>query len=240
MSRVAIIGYGNVGFHLAGQISKKHEIAIFGRTTNDEIRPLEDFNSEDFDFAILAVPDGAIKELAYNIKPSDCLILHTSGSRPLSDLSTHDRSGVMYPLQTFTIEKEVDFTDFPMFIEGKDDTEKTIFSFVRSFSTDVRLMNSANRSRLHLAAVFACNFTNHMYHLCDEILSEMELSFSEMKHLALETLQKASEISPHKAQTGPAIRGDKKTMETHIQMLKDEDTKTIYKLLSAQIRKSQQ
>ncbi len=241
MSKVAIVGFGNLGYHLAVAISKKHEVTVFGRVPEDDlIKDVDTLDTSEFDFAILAIPDGTIKEVSDSLDQSDCIVMHTSGSRPLADLSKHSRSGVMYPLQTFTREKEINFNSFPIFIEGSDDSDKEIFRFLRTFSGDIRLMNSTNRARLHLAAVFACNFTNHMYHICDKLLEPMELSFAEIRHLADETLEKAVELSPGKSQTGPAVRNDVETIEAHLSMLETEDWRDIYKLISEDIRKSHQ
>lgn len=239
MSKVAIIGFGNVGYHLAVRISKKHEVIVFGRTPDDDlIRDISDLDTSEFDFTILAIPDGSIKEISDSLNTSDCVILHTSGSRPLNDLNAHERIGVLYPFQTFSRERVVDFTKIPIFIEGTDETEKLLFSFVRSFGTDVRLMNSANRPKLHLAAVFACNFTNHLYRISEDLLSSMEISFKDLQHLSQETLDKAIDLSPAKAQTGPAKRNDTLTMKKHLEMLENEEWKKIYKLISEDIRKS--
>ncbi|MEQ9402609.1 MAG: DUF2520 domain-containing protein [Cyclobacteriaceae bacterium] len=241
MSKVAIIGFGNVGYHLAVRISKKHEVIVFGRTPDDElIKSIDDLDTSEFDFTILAIPDTAIKEVSDSLNTSDSIILHTSGSIPLDVLAGHTRTGVMYPLQTFSREKNIDFNSFPIFIEGSEETEKAIFNFTRSFSTDVRLMNSTNRAKLHLAAVFVSNFTNHLYHISDTILASAKLEFSDLQHLADETLKKAAEISPLKAQTGPAVRNDTVTMKKHLGMLENDGWKRIYELISEDIRKSQQ
>ena len=241
MSKVAIIGFGNVGYHLAVNISEKHEVVIFGRTPDDElIIDVDQLDPSQFDYIIIAVPDSAVKSVSDSIEASDSIVLHTSGSRPLADLSKHERKGVMYPLQTFSREKKIDFSHFPIFIEADDDIDKQLFSFVRSFSSDVRFMGSANRKKLHLAAVFACNFTNHMYHISDVLLSEMELSFSDMKHLAQETLTNALELSPKKAQTGPAKRNDQATLSEHLEMINNKSWQDIYRIISQYIRNLQE
>ena len=224
MSKVAIIGNGNVGYHFFSRISKKHETWLFSRNTDsDETHQLKDFDPDDFDYALLCLPDDVIREYAETIQTSKCTIIHMSGARPISDLAKHELRGVVYPLQTFTKEKTVDFSSFPIFIEGTENTEKPIFSFVRSFSTDVRLMSSENRARLHLAAVFACNFTNHMYHISDTILAEIGASLKDFKHLASETLDKAVELTPKKSQTGPAVRDDFETMSNHVRMIENKE-----------------
>jgi predicted short-subunit dehydrogenase-like oxidoreductase (DUF2520 family) len=239
MSKVAIVGYGNVGFHLAKQISsKRHEVTIFSRSPSEEyVLPMETLSPEAFDFIILSVPDDKIKEVSEQLDVSDAIILHTSGSNPISDLSKHPKHGVMYPLQTFSKTKEVDFNNIPIFVEGSEEGEKDIFTFVRTFSNDVRLLTSANRSKLHLAAVFACNFSNHMFHLAEKLLSDLEMEFQDIRPLVEETVRKAMELSPSKSQTGPAIRQDEDTIQRHLEMLKDEQMKSLYRMITDSILK---
>jgi predicted short-subunit dehydrogenase-like oxidoreductase (DUF2520 family) len=239
MSKVAIVGYGNVGFHLAKQISsKRHEVTIFSRSPLEEyVLPMETLSPEAFDFIILSVPDDKIKEVSEQLDVSDAIILHTSGSNPISDLSKHPKHGVMYPLQTFSKTKEVDFNNIPIFVEGSEEGEKDIFTFVRTFSNDVRLLTSANRSKLHLAAVFACNFSNHMFHLAEKLLSDLEMEFQDIRPLVEETVRKAMELSPSKSQTGPAIRQDEDTIQRHLEMLKDEQMKSLYRMITDSILK---
>ena len=240
MSKVAIIGNGNVGYHFFNRISKKHHVSLFSRNPkSDGTEAIESFDPSDFDYAILCIPDDFIEGFSNAIELSDCTIIHTSGSKPLSDLAKHKNRGVVYPLQTFTKEKEINFSTFPILIEGTEDSEKSIFSFVRSFSTDVRLMNSENRAKLHLAAVFACNFTNHMYYISETILSPIGSSLADLKHLASETLDNAIELSARKSQTGPAKRSDEETMSKHLRMLENRDWQEIYELISQDIRKSE-
>lgn len=238
MSTVAIIGYGNVGYHLANRISsKRHEVKIFSRNpTEDFVFPLDQLNASEFEFIILSVPDDRIKSVSDEIPVSEAIMLHTSGSNPIADLSKHPKHGVMYPLQTFSKTKEIDFTSFPVFVEGSDEGEREIFTFVRSFSNDVRLLTSTNRSKLHLAAVFACNFSNHMFHLSEKLLSELDMSFQDIQPLVEETLKKAIELNPSKSQTGPAVREDDETISTHLAMLKDERLRSMYQIITDSIQ----
>lgn len=240
MSKVAIIGYGNVGYHLANRIStKRHEVTIFSRNPlEDFILPLDQFDPESFEIIILSVPDDLIKEISDQIPTSDAIVLHTSGSNPISDLAKHSKHGVMYPLQTFSKTKEIDFTSFPVFIEGSEEGEKDIFTFVRSFSNDVRLLTSTNRSKLHLAAVFACNFSNHMFHLSEKLLSELDMTFQDIQPLVEETLKKAIDLNPSQSQTGPAMRDDDETINTHLEMLKDERMRSMYQIITDSIQVS--
>lgn len=240
MSKVAIIGYGNVGYHLANRISaKRHEVTIFSRTPSEDfILSFDQFDPSSFDFVILSVPDDKIKDISDQIALSEAIVLHTSGANPIADLAKHLKHGVMYPLQTFSKTKEIDFTTFPIFVEGSDEGERDIFTFVRSFSNDVRLLTSANRSKLHLAAVFACNFSNHMYHLSEKLLAELDMSFQDFQPLVEETLKKAIELNPSQSQTGPAMRDDDETIETHLSMLKDEKLKSMYRAITASIQEN--
>ena len=239
MSKVAIIGYGNVGYHLANRTSaKRHEVTIFSRSQSEDlIQSLDSLDASAFDFIILTVPDDQIKEVSDAIETSEAVVLHTSGSNPVSDLNKHVKHGVMYPLQTFSRTKEIDFTAFPIFIEGSEEGERQIFTFVRSFSNDVRLLTSANRSKLHLAAVFACNFSNHMFHLSERLLQELDMSFHDIKPLVEETLQKAIELNPSASQTGPAVREDEDTIHKHLGMLKDEHIRDLYELITKDIQR---
>ncbi|MEO9870179.1 Rossmann-like and DUF2520 domain-containing protein [Ekhidna sp.] len=238
MSKVAIIGYGNVGYHLANRLSsKRHDVSIFSRTqSEDQILPIDQLDPNSFDFIILSVPDSIVKEISEQIDSSDAVVLHTSGSIPIAELSKHSKHGVMYPLQTFSRTKEIDFTSFPIFIEGSEDGERDIFTLVRSFSNDVRLLTSTNRSKLHLAAVFACNFSNHMFHLSEKILDSLDMTFQDIQPLVEETLQKAIKLGPSESQTGPAIRNDETTINTHLDMLQDEQMKNIYRMITDSIR----
>ena len=240
MSKVAIIGYGNVGYHLANRISsKRHEVTIFSRTpTEDFVLPYDQLDPNSFEFIILSVPDDMIKEISDQIAVSEAIVLHTSGSNPIADLSKHPKHGVMYPLQTFSKTKEIDFTSFPIFVEGSDEGEREIFTFVRSFSNDVRLLTSTNRSKLHLAAVFACNFSNHMFHLSEKLLADLDMTFQDIQPLVEETLKKAIELNPSQSQTGPAVREDDETIDTHVQMLKDDRLRNMYQIITDSIRET--
>lgn len=238
MSKIAIIGHGNVGYHLANQLSKKNEVVVFSRTpTESHIQPLIELNPHSFDLIILTVPDSVIKEVANAINSSEAIIVHTSGSRPMSDLSEHAKHGVIYPLQTFSKGKDIDFSAFPIFVEGSADAEMQIYTFAKSFSRDVRLLTSSNRTKLHLAAVFACNFSNHMYHIAEKYLANLDMTFQDIQPLVEETLQKAISLNPSRSQTGPAMRNDQLTINTHLEMMEDQEIKAIYQMITDHIQK---
>ncbi|MEM8939909.1 MAG: DUF2520 domain-containing protein [Bacteroidota bacterium] len=240
MIKIAIIGYGNLGYHLANVFSQNHQVSIFSKNPGEEhVNQLEYFQPYSFDFAILTVSDDAIKELANSIKSSDSIILHTSGTRPLSDLENHKKRGVLYPLQTFSKSKKVDFKKIQLLVEGTRETEEMILKLAKSVSQKVRIMNSLDRSKVHLAAVFACNFSNHMFHNAENILKDIGLDFQDIRSLVEETVEKAMEINPSHAQTGPAIRNDVSTLAKHQELIENDLLRELYKIISKSIQTRQ-
>ena len=238
MSTIAIIGYGNVGYHFANELAKKNEVSVFSRHSNEEgTRFINELEPNLFEYIILCVPDDVIKKISDAIPVSEAVVLHTSGAKPLSDLGKHSKCGVLYPLQTFSKNKMIDFSFFPVFIEGNELTELELFSFARSFCSDVRLMTSEKRAKLHLAAVFACNFSNHILHIAEKYLKELDMNFEMLQPLVEETFEKAIMFNPSRSQTGPAKRGDAITMDDHLKMIKDDDIHAIYRLISDHIQK---
>lgn len=173
----------------------------------------------------------------------NALWLHTAGSIPMDVWEGHvERYGVIYPLQTFSKHRKVDFEQIPIFIEVKHEGDLGTLDYMAHRLTDkVYRVSSEGRKRLHLAAVFACNFTNHMYALAQELLDDYGLPFDVMLPLIDETTQKVHRLSPKQAQTGPAARGDKKVMDAHRKMLADKpQLECIYQQLSDSIEKMKQ
>ena len=238
MSKIAIVGYGNLGYHLDKFLSKKNEVILFSRNPiSDDIRPLMYLEDLDFDFIILAVPDDAIKPVAESFTSRNAIVLHTSGSRPLADVGSHQRHGVLYPLQTFSSSQPINFKTVQFLIEGSEDAEMQLFALARSIGNEVRLVSSNNRMKIHAAAVFACNFTNHMFHIAERLMEELDMKFLDLQPLVEETVKKALEQNPSNAQTGPAVRNDASTMEAHSELLTDQRWKSIYDLISKDIQK---
>jgi predicted short-subunit dehydrogenase-like oxidoreductase (DUF2520 family) len=193
----------------------------------------------DADVYIIAVKDSALQDVIRQLtnllktKNDAPLIVHTAGSMPLSVFEGYaENGGVFYPMQTFSMEREVDFREIPLFIEGKD---KRIRELAESISEHVYELSSDDRKYLHLAAVFACNFTNHCYTLAAEVLEKKGLPFDVMLPLVDETARKVHELHPHEAQTGPAVRGDENVMNAQAALL-DGRNKEIYELLSKSIQ----
>lgn len=246
MIRVSIIGSGNVAQHLIVAFSKTTDIElvqVFARkdaavahlTSPDKIYT----NFNDIiaaDLFIIAITDDAITEVSAAIPFSDELVVHTSGSVSIEAIDNKNRPGVFYPLQTFSKSKEVDFKTIPICIETKNEKDFQILEKVaKSISNTVYKINSEQRKALHIAAVFVCNFVNHLYQIGNNICIENDLPFDILKPLIQETANKILTLSPNQAQTGPAKRKDTQTINANLSFLSDENQKEIYKMLTKSI-----
>lgn len=246
MIRVSIIGSGNVAQHLIVAFSKTTDIElvqVFARkdaavahlTSPDKIYT----NFNDIiaaDLFIIAITDDAITEVSAAIPFSNELVVHTSGSVSIEAIDNKNRPGVFYPLQTFSKSKEVDFKTIPICIETKNEKDFQILEKVaKSISNTVYKINSEQRKALHIAAVFVCNFVNHLYQIGNNICIENDLPFDILKPLIQETANKILTLSPNQAQTGPAKRKDTQTINAHLSFLSDENQKEIYKMLTKSI-----
>jgi predicted short-subunit dehydrogenase-like oxidoreductase (DUF2520 family) len=177
------------------------------------------------------------------ILPPDSILVHTSGSQPLSLLNGYaPHTGVFYPLQTFTKGRKIDFQDVPFFIESEETaTEKILLAMGKSLGKKTIKISSQERRALHVAAVFASNFTNHMLTLSKEILINNNLNFDYVKPLVAETINKSLSLGPENSQTGPAKRGDLEILDKHMEFLShDTVVAELYKLLSQHIIDSYQ
>lgn len=247
-----ILGAGNVAWSLAPALNAAgiRVIQIWSRTParSEELAAkisgcsvalmLEDI-VPDADLYILAVHDDAIAQIAAALGRRGGLWAHTSGSVDASALvPVTDTYGVLYPLQTFSHGRLTDFSSLPVYIEGSDsDTALRLECIARAISSDVKPADTARRRRLHAAAVFACNFTNHLWAIADRLLRESGADLSVLYPLIEETFRKATSMPPAEAQTGPARRGDIRVMKGHLAALSPEDAE-IYSLLSRSIMKS--
>ena len=213
----------------------------------------------DADVYIFSVKDDAlpslIEQLAVKLSGSlptgegggrGYIFLHTAGSVPLSVFPSNTptpntyhptpKHGVLYPMQTFSKDKSVNFCEIPCFIEANDsNTLEEIKALASKVSDHVVEMSSEKRKKLHLAAVFACNMVNHCYRLAEKVLEEEGIDFSLYLPLIQETANKVKELSPRKAQTGPMVRYDKKIMDAQIALINDERTRQIYRLMADSI-----
>ena len=247
---VTFIGAGNLATQLALCLHKRDIkiIQVFSRTKEAASQlalkigalscsKLSEITSE-ADIYIFALKDTVLEEVASKMPHTNGLWVHTSGSMPMNLFAPYKESyGVLYPLQTFSKTKEVDFSLIPFFLEGSNKkTLDGIQKMANILSSKSYFLDSEKRKRLHLSAVFACNFTNHLYSIAGEIIRETGLTFSVLLPLIQETAAKVQKLSPLEAQTGPAVRYDQNIINKQIEMLKDHpEFQEIYRLLSQSI-----
>ncbi|CAN1513261.1 COG5495 Uncharacterized conserved protein [Flavobacteriaceae bacterium] len=247
MIKITIIGSGNVAQHLIDAFAKSNAVEIvqvYSRTQKhispllDSSKITNDWNAlAEADLYIIAVSDDAIPYISSQLPFENRLVVHTSGSAPLTSLDDKNRKGVFYPLQTFTKGKSVDFKVIPFCLETQLDNDYALLEKVaQSISDSVYKIDSHQRKALHVAAVFVNNFTNYLYQLGNEICQENHVPFDILKPLILETAEKLLTLSPKEAQTGPAKRNDLSTIEAHESFLSNENQSTIYKILTQSIQ----
>lgn len=191
------------------------------------------------DLYIISVADNALDQLISQLYLNDKLVVHTSGSVQMDVLKKASRNyGVFYPLQTFSKSKDVEFRSIPICLEAnKDANLHKLTELAKRISENVQVIDSEQRKKLHLAAVFACNFPNFMYSIAEEITRQADIDFEILRPLIKETAEKVMQINPDEAQTGPARRADQKIMDEHIKMLSQfPEFNEIYKLLSSAIQ----
>ncbi len=247
---VVLLGSGNVATHLGKALyDAGHRIhQVWSRTALNASLLAESLNSEYLtdirvlsdkaDVYILSVSDDVIPQLASDFPFRDKLLVHTSGTTSLEVLRpVSTQSGVLYPLQTFSKQKPVDFRLIPIAVEGSSDTvTEVLLSLARSISDNVLVFDSAKRAALHVAAVFACNFSNHLYQIASSILQQNGLEFEILRPLIAETAAKVQEFLPREVQTGPAVRGDKEIVNKHVKFLEGQpELQELYQKLSQSI-----
>ena len=246
MIKVVILGSGNVGTHLFKAFKKNIGFEIiqwYSRDLNDinsysnSVKVTDKIDELDFaDIYILAVNDDSIYDLSTQLSFTNRLVCHTSGSKSIYELNKKNRTAVFYPLQTFSKGTEIDFSKIPLCIESSNSEDMLILKKItKSLGCKYYEVDSKQREKLHLAAVFVNNFTNHMYTIAKDITDKSNIDFNILKPLITETVNKIYTLDPKKAQTGPAIRGDIKTINKHIKDLESKDHKLLYKLLSSLI-----
>jgi predicted short-subunit dehydrogenase-like oxidoreductase (DUF2520 family) len=250
--KLTLIGSGNVATHLGAAFKNaghgivqvysrdiQHAALLAYHVQAEAIDDLQQVNPET-ELFIIAVKDDAINELAVQLVAFNKPIVHTSGGTDISVLTAYTHNaGVFYPLQTFSKIKELDFRTVPLCVEGgSQDVITLLTELAQSVSDQVYQVNSAQRSILHLSAVFACNFPNYLYALAHDLLARHHLSFDMLRPLIMETAGKVQDNIPLDVQTGPAVRNDVNTMSRHLEMLQNEPVlQQIYELLSQGIIK---
>ena len=258
---ISFIGAGNLAWHLApafenaghtvNEVYSRHAVnarKLLTQLYDAQLQSDLNFVDSASELFVLAVPDDALADIcAQLVLPENAIVVHTSGAKPLellrrwmdvySDVPV--RTGVFYPLQTFSLGRTlIDFEDVPLCIEASDTlTEEILVDLGQDLSSTVYLIDSTERLTLHVGAVFACNFTNHLLAIAKDLTEAYDLEFDLLKPLINETVSKALAADhPANVQTGPARRGDKNTMAAHLELLEDKPTlTTIYEILSDSI-----
>jgi len=249
---ISFIGSGNVATHLSQALHNQGFIIeqVFSRNIDHALELAEkvdalavdniaNINSSS-DLYILAVKDDAIESTLRLINDKNIFIVHTSGSIGIDIFKETGFSdyGIFYPLQTFSKNKSVDFLEIPICVEASYE-EKLLIDIANQLSNLVYQVSSEQRKKLHLAAVFACNFSNYMYHVAEDICLQNDVNFNILKPLIKETAQKISLNHPHEVQTGPAVRGDQKIIESHLdQLSENKNYQGIYRLITDNILKA--
>jgi predicted short-subunit dehydrogenase-like oxidoreductase (DUF2520 family) len=247
MIKVVLIGSGNVAHHLIEAFAKSKTVDVIQVFTRrkESVTPLFDSNKitttystlAQADLYIIAVSDDAIATVSSQLPFDNRLVVHTSGTIAMDALDSKNRKGVFYPLQTFSKNKTVDFSQIPICLESENETDFEVLKNAGdSISNTIFKINSEQRKSLHVSAVFVNNFVNHLYQIGNEICLENNVPFEILKPLILETANKVMSLSPAEAQTGPAKRNDKKTIEAHLGILSNENQATIYKILTQSIQ----
>ncbi len=247
--KIVLVGAGNLATQLASamgdsglRIAQVYSFSLsnsqllagkIGAEATDQLSQV----CTDADLYIYAVKDAVLADVIRQIDAPQALHVHTAGSMRMDVFDgIQARYGVFYPLQTFSKERKVDFRCIPFCLEAKDSADLALLKTLASCLSDkVYEVNSEQRSKLHLAAVFTCNFVNRMYAIAHDIARDNDLPFDVLLPLIDETARKVHDLEPLAAQTGPAIRFDENVINKHISMLDDDRLKALYRLVSEDI-----
>jgi predicted short-subunit dehydrogenase-like oxidoreductase (DUF2520 family) len=248
IQKVNIIGTGNVASYLAHLLSP-HDLVVdvcsrnFSHATlfaNEYSCSAKEYPYEldkTVQLNIICTSDDAISEVIKDL-PKSIPTVHTSGISSIDLLNDFDSYGVLYPFQTISLKRIHEIDDVPFLLEGSSElfTNELEQFVLNNLSRTSQFVSSHQRGKMHLAAVFANNFTNHLLHISSEMLSNVDVDFGIMRKMMLETIEKSFDLTPGKAQTGPAKRGDKKTMLNHVESMDNESWKEIYRIISKSIQ----
>ena len=249
--KLVFIGSGNVATQLGLALQSKGITIsqIYSRTESNAkdladrleceyTSDIEEINRH-ADIYIYALKDSSLGNFLRKFSlPEGAIHIHTAGSIHISDFEGFtSKFGVFYPVQTFSKDKRVDFSEIPICIEAStEQVEKQLIELAYTLTKRVYNLDSEQRRQLHLAAVFACNFSNYMYDIASELVVKAGIGFEILHPLILETANKINVLTPYKAQTGPSVRYDKKTIKSHVWMLRNlPELRKIYLVLSNSI-----
>ncbi|MFP9100822.1 Rossmann-like and DUF2520 domain-containing protein [Flavobacterium sp. RHBU_24] len=249
MLSVVVLGSGNVAQHLIKALSGLSEVALLQAWARHpeklaHLLPAGKIAADistlmAADIYIISVSDDAISQVSARLPFANRLVVHTSGSTGVDGLASGNRRGAFYPLQTFSKNKEINFSTIPICVESEFPKDySTLEKLASALSQNVYGINSAQRQALHVAAVFTSNFVNHLYTLGNQICADNNIPFDILKPLIKEVADKINYLSPVEAQTGPAVRNDAQTIQRHLDFLQDSHKKEIYTLLTHSIQQT--
>jgi len=250
LNSIVILGAGNVAFHLTRALIENtlNVRQIFNRTL-EKAQEIGEANRisytdkiseiEKADLYIIASADSGIEEFSHYIPYDDVLVVHTSGSSPMSTLKGDYRKGVLYPLQTFSRERNMRYDNIPFFIEAENPEDLIkLNNLAKRVSNEVHELDFAARMQVHMTGVWANNFVNHLYYIAGNICEQNNVPFDVLLPLIQETANKVIELHPKDAQTGPAKRGDQLIIDRHLEELQnDSRLLQIYQIMTDSIKR---
>ncbi|WP_417360640.1 Rossmann-like and DUF2520 domain-containing protein [Galbibacter sp.] len=246
MLKIVLLGGGNVAHQLFTQVSKNSEVDLV-QWYNRNIVAIEKFeqqtaitdqleNLKEADIYIIAVSDIAIAEISSALPFQDRFVVHTSGNTSMEAIDSKNRRGVYYPLQSFSKDKQLQWPEIPLLIEAAEEKDLELLQKLAKSMTDkVYMINSQQRSGIHLTAVFVNNFVNHMYTIGADLCDQEQIPFEIFFPLINQTTKSLNTTPPKASQTGPAVRGDLNTISSHLEQLTNPLHKEIYKSITRSI-----
>ena len=248
MKNIILLGSGNVATHLGIALKNNNYtiVQVYSKSIENakvlanklDAQFTNDLSKlKSADLIIVSINDDAISNVITQIK--NTAIVHTSGSIELNIFKEQfSNYGVFYPLQTFNKEVDVNISEIPFCIEGNSlEFEKQLIEIAKALSNNVVKMNSQQRKQLHIAAVFACNFSNHMYSIADDLLAKKNIDFKILLPLIRQTITNLERNRPKEVQTGPAKRKDTAIIQEHIATIKEKEIKELYQKITTNIIK---
>jgi predicted short-subunit dehydrogenase-like oxidoreductase (DUF2520 family) len=247
--KVVLLGSGNVATHIGKAIHNSPHtlLQVYNKSMEngkklaqefycDYIQDIKDLSTA-ADLYIISIRDDALEDFIEQMPVVKGIVVHTAGSKPINILQKFPSYGIFYPLQTFSKQRSLNFRKIPVCLEADSDNSlSTLHKFAKDLSNNIEFVDSEKRLTLHIAAVIVCNFPNFLFTMADDFLNKHDLSFEILKPLIGETVDKAMERPPETFQTGPARRGDKKTIEKHLKFLSEnEKLGNLYRFVSNMI-----
>lgn len=246
-----IIGSGNVAWLLGVTIKKIgiEVLGVYNKTQSNGEKLAKELKVPFYkelqniplnaDIYFLCVSDAAINNVSKLLPKTNGLVVHNSGSVSINEISEkHLHRGVFYCLQTMKKTLPMDFSKSPILIQANSqEDEDLLFNLAKKLTENVRKTSDLERTKLHITAVFSCNFTNYLYAVAYEYAKENQIDFNLLiPLLAKTTMQITAETDPFLNQTGPAVRNDMAVIEKHLTLLKkDQEKHELYKFLTNSI-----